>query len=568
MLYGSGPYSYKTSQLFLFLLSIILAYSCATIVQPSGGPKDETPPVLVRSTPRDQSVNFKDDRIVLGFDEYIEFKDLDKNLLISPPLNKDPEFRIKGRSVIVRLTDTLRVGTTYNFYLGDAIVDITERNPLSNFSFAFSTGSFIDSLSLKGKVTDAFTQLPVKDALVMLYLNMSDSAPMLERPVYVTRSVEGGAFIMKNLAAGEYRIVALKDGNNDYLYSPPSEGIGFSDSLVQPVYHDDHKSDSTLHVHHDESPLIMLGLFKEPDSLQRLLKGVMTAPHLLSMYFRYPLENPEFTPINLDSTLSWSVTELTKGRDTVSCWLIGPVPDSLFLRISDRGQVIDTLEVSTHFKPRSGDKSKEQVAQDSLLQFSSSVNRTRFLDWNSPYMLTFQNPLESFDISRIRLIRVEANDTLQPNASFSGDLKRSVVVEFDWRTNESYMLLFAPGAFTDIYGRTHDTVISSFRLRPREEYGQFKVNIQMNTISHPLLIQLTSEKGAVINEYRITESQKLDFGFLYPGKYGLKAVFDSNYNGKWDTGNYLRKIQPERIAMHPKVFEVRGNWELEEEWLL
>ncbi|MBK7029152.1 MAG: Ig-like domain-containing protein [Bacteroidales bacterium] len=551
---------------FGVLALLVFTFSCATIVPPTGGIKDEIPPTLTYSNPLNKSANFKGDRLILGFSEYIQLVDIDKHLIISPPLNEDPDFRIKGRSLVVKLKDTLRSNTTYNFYFGDAIADITERNPLKNLSFAFSTGSFIDSLSLKGRVTDAFTRMPVKDALVMLYRDLADSVPMLQRPMYVSRSGEGGAFILNSLAAGKYRLVALKDGNNDYLYNPATENVAFFDSLVEPLYLEQSIIDTSLKVMSTEGEYA-LNLFPEPDSTQRLLKGVMTAPHLMTLFFRYPVKELSVIPLNMDSTAQWSMREYSAARDTVYCWLTGVVPDTLKLKIQDEIRLTDTLEIGTTFKIRSNEKGKNQSKADSSLHFVVPVARTRQLEWNMPYIITFPNPLQLMDSSKVLLIRgKETPDTLFPVLQFVDQLHRKVKVNFPWKTAEDYELLFPQGVFKDIYGAINDTVRSKFQLRTKEDYGQFKMNIVLATVKHPVIIQLLGDKNVVLQQHVLDKSGWVDFGFLIPGKYGLKAIYDQNANGKWDSGRFLQYKQPERIDIHPKIFEVRGNWDLEEEW--
>jgi hypothetical protein len=182
---GLQKYFYSILKFIVPAILVLYAVACATIVSPTGGPKDITPPKMLNSEPENLSVNFNGDRLILNFDEYINLKTPEKYLLISPPLGKEPDIRVKGRSIIIKMKDTLRENTTYNFYLGEAIVDITESNPVPNFNFAFSTGPEIDSLSLSGNVTDAFTRQPMEGALVMLYTDFTDSVPMKQIPTYV-----------------------------------------------------------------------------------------------------------------------------------------------------------------------------------------------------------------------------------------------------------------------------------------------------------------------------------------------------------------------------------------------
>jgi uncharacterized protein (DUF2141 family) len=554
-------------RLTLSCIVLTLLAACATIVSPSGGPKDETPPSVTYSNPKNRSTNFQGNRFVIGFSEYIQLVEIEKELLVSPPLSKDPDFRIKGRSLIVKMKDTLRNNTTYNFYFGNAIADITEKNPLKNYSFTFSTGSVIDSLSISGQVSDALTRLSVKDALVVLYSKTEDSVPFLEKPVYVSRTNDDGKFEFNCLASGKYRLIAFKDVNNDYLYTPKTEIVGFNDSLVEPYFIAPPDKDTTIKVQTATTPFYALAAFNEPDSIQRLQKAAMTASHLLTMAFRYPLINPVYEPLNLDSTVNWSRMEYTPARDTVNCWLLGTMPDTLRLKIMDQGTVIDTLEVATLFKPRSSGKGKSQ-AVDTTLKLTPTAARSGFLDWEKPCTITFANPLSSIDPALPMLIQTMRKDTLVPKIVFADSIHRRIEIRHKWQTDEEYKILLPAGTFRDVYGQINDTVRFGFKVRPKEDYGTFKVKVSLDGTPYPVILQLLNEKGITLTQKYISQPQMVDFGFLIPGKYGLKAIVDSNGNGKWDTGILLKHQQPERVLVHPKTFEVRGNWDLEEEWKL
>jgi uncharacterized protein (DUF2141 family) len=442
-------------------------------------------------------------------------------------------------------------------------------NPLRNFSFTFATGPFIDSLSLRGQVSDAFTRLPVKDALVVLYSKQEDSVPYLEKPVYVSKVGDDGKFELNCLATGKYRLVAFRDINNDYFYTPPAELVGFSDSLAEPFYIKPAVIDTGGKVIPDSTvyPFHALSMFLEPDSNQRFQKAVMVNKHQLSLSFRYPLKDPEFIPLNIDSTAKWSMQEFTTAKDTVNCWLTGGLPDSLWLKVLDNKQVLDTIEFSTIFKPRQGTKGKSQD-QDTSLKFVSTVNRSGYLDWEKPLMLTFANPLSAFDPSKAWLYEKVRNDSLHPVFEYADSIHRRVLVQHKWQTGEEYKLILPGGTFTDMYGQENDSVRISLKLLNRDEYGIFRIRVSLVNINHPVIIQLLNEKGSVLMSRNIRGPELINFGYLYPGKYTLKAIMDQNSNGKWDTGSLLQQLQPEKILVNPKMFEVRGNWELEEEWQL
>lgn len=557
---------------FLFILKLFIptvialyALSCATIVAPSGGPKDITPPKMVSSQPKDLSTNFKGNKLILTFDEYVQLKTPEKFMLISPPLKKTPDIKIKGHSLVVKLEDSLRSNTTYNFYFGEAIVDLTENNPIPNFNFAFSTGPEIDSLSLSGNITDALSRKPVKGAIVMLYTDFGDSIPMKQIPTYVSRSLENGSFHFNSLAAGKYRAVALVDGDNDYKYNLPTEMIGFNSDSVQPYYNAINLNDSAAVSKSDltKEKLVSIDIFPEPDSTQRILKSVIAAPNKLAVVFRYPIISPGFRALNVPDSLPWSIREWNSGNDTLTAWLLNK-PDTLKLEVSDRGIVLDTVKIATAMKV-SGKARK--LSKNTSLGYSTTLSN-RMLGYNQPLLLTFANPVKQYDFDSLLFTRRTTTDTstFRPVMQFTDSIHRRLLVSYKWNEAEKYDMYIPGGAFTDIYSDSCDSTHVVFQMRPVDDYGTFSVTINRVDKSYPVIIQLLTEKGAVVDQRILTTEKKADFGLIFPGKYGLKAIMDVNANGRWDTGQFIKKIQPERVLVNPKIFEVRTNWELEETW--
>jgi uncharacterized protein (DUF2141 family) len=564
MLSGLQRYFRQILKLLIPGAIIVLVVACATMVSPTGGPKDVTPPKMIGSQPKNFSTNFKGNKLILTFDEYVALKTPEKFMLISPPLKKIPDIKLKGHDVVIKLSDTLRSNTTYNFYFGDAIVDLSESNPDKNFNFAFSTGPEIDSLSLSGIITDAFTRMPVKEALVMLYNDFADSLPMKQIPTYVSRTAENGSFRLNSLASGKYRVVALVDKNSDYMYDLPSELIGFSSDSVQPYFAAVNPNDTTVVLTDaDRKKLIAIDIFPEPDSVQHILKSAIVAKNKLSIAFRYPTSSPGFRPLNIPDSLPWSVQEWNRSNDTLNLWLLNK-PDTLRLQVSNHGKVMDTIKISTALKVIG--KTKGTTSADHL-KYSTSL-AGRVLGYNQPLILTFTNPVKEYDLNVLRLTIRTTKDTssVTPVAKFTDSIHRHLLVEYKWNTTDNYDLYLPKGSFTGIYRDTCDSTHVDFKMRPAEEYGQFAVLMSRKDASFPLILQLLTEKGQVVEQRIVTNEKRVDFGLLTPGKYGLKAIEDVNNNGKWDTGVFLKKIQPERVLIHPKIFDVKSNWELEENW--
>lgn len=214
-----------------YLLSM-LGSGCAQIGMPMGGPRDTIPPVLLKSTPPNGMLHFTGNRATFTFDEYVHIQDVQKNLLVNPVPNIVPNVTFKLKTVSIKMRDTLQPNTTYSFDFGNAIQDINENNPLRNFTYVFSTGNYIDSLRLQGKVVLAETGKPDSTLLVLLYKNLDDSAVYKEKPKYVASLDSLGRYHFKYLAAGTYRLFALKDESGQKMYNNPSQLFAFADSVV------------------------------------------------------------------------------------------------------------------------------------------------------------------------------------------------------------------------------------------------------------------------------------------------------------------------------------------------
>jgi hypothetical protein len=324
----------KKSHLFfalgLIVVSLFLS-KCANPVMPIGGEKDTTPPRVIRSVPENYSVNFDGKLISIEFNEFVKLDKINQQALISPPLQTNPEYRIKGKSVQVRFQEDLKENTTYTVFFGNAIVDLTENNPLEAYSFVFSTGSILDSMSMAGNLQFAFNRKLAEGAFVLLYRDEidtipADSLPFRVKPYYVARADKKGDFRFRNLRNEPYRMYALEDKNSNFLYDKGGEAIGFVDELVLPEYVgssnksvDDLMLVDTISLADSltESEIFALSgkladsifiskhkkhqisLFYEVDSTQRLLRAEAVRKGLLRFAFRYPASKVEIEPWKL-----------------------------------------------------------------------------------------------------------------------------------------------------------------------------------------------------------------------------------------------------------------------------
>ncbi len=571
------------TKLINILLIITVGYfiaSCANPVSPSGGPKDVDPPVHVKAEPPLYTKNFTSNKIKITFNEFIQLKDVTNQVIISPPMDEMPDFKVKGKSLIIELNEELKENTTYNIFMGDAIVDLTENNPASNFQYVFSTGNMIDSLSVKGNVLKAFDLTPVENVNVMLYLDINDtiefdSLPYYVKPYYLTKTNEQGDFLLNNLTDKQFKLFALLDLNGNMVYDQPSEEIAFIDSLIVPQFDPtiifdtvtitDTIIDNILPAELPDLAIYDLSLFQEVDSVQRVLKVVLAKNYQLNFFFKLPVTNLQIRPLNLTEGIDWAIVEPYKTKDTLIYWLKNIGQDSLTLEISDAGIILDTTDVAVVKKARSRKEKKEEEKPQKL---TAKYNiKSQSIDLNEPLILTFDYPIESYDLNSISLLE---NDTISliPEVTFSDStIQRNLEIKYQWKQGTAYSMLIPDSVFFDIHGHSHDTLGIIFISKTLEDYGNLYVSINLLNPGQNHIVQLLSNDN-LIKETILTENQRISLEYLKPGNYRLKVIYDQNNNGIWDSGDYFYKIQPEVVDFFPGEITVRANWDIEEDWEL
>lgn len=583
----------NTPTLYIVITLLVLLSSCAQQGQPSGGPKDVTPPEVQEVSPPNQSTNFVGKKIIFTFDEYTQIQDASNQFFISPPLKNLPEFTIRKKSLIVTFQDTLRPNTTYNINFGESIKDINESNVLNNLSYAFSTGPYIDSLSLSGQVVNAFDKSTEKNVLVMLYDTEIDSLPMKKLPTYYTKCDDSGNFILTNLKEGKYKLIALKDINSNLLFDlPEEEAIGFIDTLVSPVYipkpipkdttaaKDTLTSDSvkikepvteadTLQKGPKKETLIVR-TFTEEKPVQYLKKSY--SPEYCNFVFVYnkPVQEIEMESLNHEIEFEWKLERYSENRDTVDVWLFIEAanhPDSFVFELQADTFKKDTVELITGREDKTIKKGKKSLKSNKLELKISAPGAGKIQHPNKGFKIKFNHPVLYSELPQI--ILTEESDTVSFTTSSDDPVLKSFFINYKWKENKNYRLLIPPKTFRDFYQLENDTFQVEFKAGSVEDYGNLILNFEMPETATPHILQLIDEKGKIVSEKTVTKSESITFSLLQSGNYKLKVIVDENANGKWDTGNYLRQQQPEKIILHkgPDII-VRSNWDLEVEWQL
>ncbi len=589
---------------------VILAYACASTnsSMPDGGPYDETPPQFVGSTPIPFATNVKGKRITIEFDEFIKLEKVAEKVVISPPQLEQPEIKAVGKKVQIDLVDSLKPNTTYTIDFSDAITDNNEGNPLGNFTFAFSTGEMIDTMEVSGIVLGAEDLEPIKNMMVGLHSNLNDSAFTTKPFDRVSRTDSRGRFVIRGIAPGKYRIYALMDGNQNYLYDSKSEMIAFTDSIIIPSMTPATRQDTlwkdSLTI--DTIQTVGYTRFMPDDIVLRAFRGVNdrqylekstrdkenhfilvfsaaadTLPTLKGLNFEE--ENAfiiESNPEN-DSICYWIKDSLVYQKDTLEVQLDYLYTDTLEQLIPKR----DTLYLANKLtraqreklaKKEAEEKEKERKKREKKGD-TLHVEPTKFLamkveapsslDINSNISLAFEEPLASIDTTAIH-VEVKV-DSLWENTPFllvaDSVLPRQYEILAEWEPEKEYRLTMDSLAIQGIYGLNTNKVEQTLKVKKMDEYGTLLLNIKGN--APHAIVELLDGSGKVLRQQPVSTEGTADFYFLAPStKYYLRLFNDTNNNGKWDTGNYDQDFQPEEIFYFPKVWEMKANFEFEENW--
>ncbi len=568
------PYKtlFKRSPLTVVLAALLFAAGCANVVAPTGGPRDTDPPEVVRSTPPNFSTNFRGGEIRIFFDEFVQLQNIRQQLLVSPPLEETPEVSIRGRSIVMDIEEELRENTTYNIFFGDAIRDITEGNAIPNFQFVFSTGDYVDSLALGGRVKNAFNHSAEEGVYVMLYDNVYDSVPYLERPVYLAKTDSEGRFAITNMAEGSYLMFALDDNNNNFKYDLPDERIAFIDSLVSPEYipavAEEEPNDTIEPSQGDlpppSAPLeYILYMFQERDTVQRIVSSELVKAGLIRVEFRQPFDSAHVRDIRHPGEERRYIPEYSAGRDTLNIWFADTGRDSLFLEVLDRDVVLDTIMRPT--RPRRTRSQPDEETQPSL-ELRMGFRNARAVPYFRPLVIRSENPVEELDPDKISLL-IHDSIPLETGFDFKDRARRNLEISPPLEEGTTYFLEILPGTFTDIFGLINDTIQSRFTTTTADQYGNIIVDLQLPHDDRQYILQLLDRDQKVSQQLIIEEAGRYTFRHLAPRTYSLRLIEDINKSGRWDTGNYLRGIQPEQVYMYEEEIQIRENWDAEIPWM-
>jgi len=589
--------------------TLLLITACANPGQgPDGGPYDETPPRIVEMRPALGKTNTKERKISITFDEFVKIENAVEKVIVSPPQVQVPEIKTLGKRISVELVDTLQAGTTYTVDFSDAITDVTEGNPLGNFTYYFSTGDQVDTMQVAGYVLQAEDLEPVKGILVGLHNDTTDSAFTTKPLLRVARTDGNGKFSIKGVAPGKYRIYALQDMDGDFKKAPGERAAFLRESIVTSSYPDvryDTVWRDTTHydtiraipyTHYLPDDVVLLA-FAEKNIKRYFLKTQRDVPEWFRIYFTAPSDSiPVIRGLNFDERDAF-LEQRSAGNDTITYWLKSfndfPTPDTLRFAytyetyddsLAHPRMQTDTLELIPKMTLERRNKmqaeelekwEKKRERRHKRGDYSDEVPPVEHLKFVGPnpsrlapdqnITFAFDQPIVSLDTAAFHLFLHK--DSLRIPAPF--ELEKSpteflgYIIKGEWRNGQRYTLQVDSAAVKGLYGKTTDDLKFEFSIPKAEDYGALFFQLK-NTDSTAVVQLLEGAKN--ISRQVAAPDGRADFYYLRPGKYYVRLFCDRNGNGMWDTGDYAQGVMPEQVYYYPGKLEVRANWDIEQDW--
>ena len=597
----------KTAVVLLFLGAFLTR--CANIMSPDGGPKDTLPPVITVITPDNFTTNFKEKKIYIEFNEFVQIKDQNKELFTSPAMKKMPLISTRGKGIVITIRDTLKENTTYAIDFGSAIRDNNEGNPLNAMRYVFSTGDSVDSLICSGYTADSYKADSVSRTFLWFYIADSlpdtpdyDSTIFNRKPDVIARAQNNGIFIAQNLKPVKYRIYAIGDKNDNQMYEPGTDLVGILDSTYNPaelppfaIWFD------SLRKYPSADPQLYFRMFTDQTfKSQRLVEAIRPDRKQITLYFNTAL--PDIDSLLLDSIPSDKIIydPRTKGKDTLNLWLNMPddkLPDTIkgritYYRHDSIRQYVQTTEpikvawMYVESKEEQREREKEEKEREKAEQegreytppkkpnpfkFKSSasgdINPEKGID------MTIDFPLVEFDSTAVKLYKLEGDEKNPTETEIARHFERNTLhighyfIRAAWENKTKYRLYIPKGAMTDVMGYQNDSISSSFATFDPEKFSKIVLTVN-GAPDKKYIIQQTDSSSRMQQEIKDVTTGKYTINFVSPGEIRIRVIEDTNGNGQWDAGNVVERLQPERAEMFinekgEDLFATKANWDIE-----
>ena len=524
-----------------FVIGLWTLAGCASMQSPSGGPKDAGAPKVVKEKPKNLSTGFSASEIELTFNEFIKLNNAFAEITVSPSLEKPLDIKASKEMLSIKLDQTLEPNTTYTINFGKAIGDVNENNLLKNYSYVFSSGSVVDSLSISGTVTSATTNEPLKDVMVFLFTNKQDSLLGKKKPSTYTMTDDAGNYKLNNLRADEYSVYALKETGADKIYNQGVDEVGFSSTKIKLG---------------KNTPGVDLRVFKElPKDFKVIEKKVELDGRLLLVYNK-PVKELSVKELEGTDYLKNSIKKYSKLGDSVLIWSPELTYDSLKLGIYSDGGLINTVNINRN--------KREAYNRTPVIKDNTLGNR---LKPGLGYSLLFSMPAELIDSTKISLY----SDSVKLSGWKVGKqvgLVQSLSILYPFKAGRNYTIKVSEGAIKAISGLKNASFSKTFMQDGLDSYGNLGLLVSLSDTSKRYVVQLLNEQKVVVKENILTRASALSYKTYPVGKYSVRVVLDENKNGKWDSGDLATNTQPEKVWFFEKTIGLRANWDLEEKIII
>ena len=579
---------------------------CANIMTPDGGPKDTLPPVIVKIEPGNFATNFKAKKIYIEFNEFVQIKDQNKEMFVSPAMKKLPLLTTRGRGIVITIRDTLKENTTYAIDLGSAIRDNNESNPLNAMRYVFSTGDKVDSMMCSGYTADSYKADSVSRTFIWFYIADSlpqtpgyDSTIFNRKPDVIARAQNNGIFIAQNLKPVNYRIYAIGDKNDNQLYEAGTDMVGLLDTVYNPakmpefaIWFD------SLRMYPSAEPQLYFRMFTDKAFVnQRLVDAQRPEQKKALLYFNadYPrIDSLVFDNIPSDKVL---IDPQTNGRDTVALWFnveAEKLPDTIkgkivYYRHDSLRQLSKTREpLKLAWKlveTKEQEKERERIEKEKE-KAKAEGREYKDPNYKNPFKLSISagkevNPEKGFDISfgtpAVKLdttaIELAIVDEKKNKTPIKWRLERDTLnmcrwrVLAEWKEKTNYSLYIPKQSITDVMGYENDSTVVEFATYDPEKFATVSLNVQASGKNRYILL-LTDNSGKTLQELKDVGTGKYRFNYVTPGDIRLRIIEDKNGDGKWNAGDVIAGLQPERAEAYfnergEDLFTTKMNWDFE-----
>ena len=579
---------------------------CANIMTPDGGPKDTLPPVIVKIEPGNFATNFKAKKIYIEFNEFVQIKDQNKEMFVSPAMKKLPLLTTRGKGIVITIRDTLKENTTYAIDLGSAIRDNNEGNPLNAMRYVFSTGDKVDSMMCSGYTADSYKADSVSRTFIWFYIADSlpqtpgyDSTIFNRKPDVIARAQNNGIFIAQNLKPVNYRIYAIGDKNDNQLYEAGTDMVGLLDTVYNPakmpefaIWFD------SLRMYPSAEPQLYFRMFTDKAFVnQRLVDAQRPEQKKALLYFNadYPrIDSLVFDNVPSDKVL---IDPQTNGRDTVALWFnveAEKLPDTIkgkivYYRHDSLRQLSKTreplklawklVETKEQQKERERiEKEKEKAKAEGREYkdpnyknpFKLSISAGKEINPEKGFDISFGTPAVKLDTTAIELAIVDEKKNKTP---IKWRLERDTLnmcrwrVLAEWKEKTNYSLYIPKQSITDVMGYENDSTVVEFATYDPEKFATVSLNVQASGKNRYILL-LTDNSGKTLQELKDVGTGKYRFNYVTPGDIRLRIIEDKNGDGKWNAGDVIAGLQPERAEAYfnergEDLFTTKMNWDFE-----